>query len=116
MRDLKLTVLIEPGVKSELMNVFGTDFNIVGKNLKYMQYSFPDIKILTAFKLRPIIQLLETFEGENGSLRFKMLHLKDDVDGSYSPVYIQCSRGVWSLVTSNGGVEQKSSDSLFNLI
>jgi len=116
MRELKLTISIEPGIKAELINAFGSSFLIVGKNMKFIQFTFKDVRILSAFKLKPILQLLDTFERAHNQLYFKMLHLKDDIDGSYSTVYFQCLRGEWSVVTSATGKEERSSSSLFNLI
>lgn len=116
MRELKLTVCIEPGMKGELINAFGSDYKIVGDRMKFIQFSFPSVRILSAFKLKPIVQLLETFEKAHGELYFKMFHLKDDNDGSYSTMYLQSLKGVWTVVTSIGAVEQRSSNSLFNLI
>lgn len=114
MRNLKLTVLIEPGVKGELMNVLGKDFITLGNKFKFMQYTFPSIKMLTAFKLRPIVQLINTFESAHFPLSFYMLHLDDET--SHSPVYFQCSKGMWSIVNSKCGVEVQQSNDLFSLI
>lgn len=116
MKELKLTILIEAGKKSELMNVFGTEFVTFSNRLKFMQYSFPDVKVLTQFKIAPILQLLESFEHTHGKLKYKSLSLFSDKDLTYSPVYFECSNDMWSAIKADNAVTIKSSSNLLNLL
>lgn len=102
MKELKLTILIEPGKKSEVINMFGTNYHIIGKRLKFIQYSFPDIKMFTPFKVAPVYNLLRTLE-QHCELRYKMFHLFDEEDGSYAPVYFESLNNKWQCIQSSTG-------------
>lgn len=114
MKVLKLTILLEPNVsKADLMNVFG-HCDILSKRFRFAQFTFPSVRMLTAIQLRPIHDLIKTFENAQ-PLLYKMLHLYDDNDHSYAPVSIHCSRGKWFTVSSATLMDMNSSDSLFGL-
>lgn len=115
MKELKLTILIEAGVKSDMMNLFGTDYIIVGDRVKFMQYTFPAVKMLTPFKIAPVLQLLQSYEREK-TLHYKMFHLKDDKDSSFSPVYFECIDGQWNVIRSATGDILKTGSDLLNLL
>ena len=116
MKTLRMTVLIEPGVsKAELANMFGSfeEFTITNR---YIQFQFNNIKMLTGLQIRGICKLIQNYELTNSVLRFKMLHLFDDRDKSYSPVNIQCWSGEWRVVVTDTGIEVNKSKNLLTLI
>lgn len=116
MKQLKLTILVEPGKKGEVMNVFGSDYQLVGRKCKFMQYTFSDVIMFAPFKLAPILQLLQTLEQTTGSLRYKMFHLQDEKDYSYAPVYFECLRDEWSRVQAKTQYSEKSNSNLLSLL
>jgi hypothetical protein len=114
MKTLKLTIWLEPGIsKAALMNVFGDCVEMASRS-RFVQFSFPAVRMLTAIQLRPIHDLVKSFESSN-PLKYKMFHLYDDNDNSYAPVSIHCSRGKWFTVSSATLADMNSSDSLFGL-
>lgn len=116
MKELKLTILVEPGKKASVINALGSDYIVVGDRVKFMQYTFSDVKMLTPFKLAPLLHLISAYETQNGTMRYKMFHLKDDKDSSYSPVYFECMDAEWSVVSSQSGTTLKSGKDLLNLL
>ena len=115
MKVLKLTILLESHIsKSTLMNTFGKCIEL-GDKYRFVQFTFPSIRMLTTIQLKPIHDLVKIFEDTHNQLKLKMFHLYDDVDHSYSPFSIHCLRGKWYTVSSATLQEMNTADSLFGL-
>lgn len=111
-----MTILIEPGVsKAELANIFGKfqEFTITNR---YIQFQFNNVRMLTGLQVQGICKLLQNYESSTTVLRFKMFHLFDSNDLTYSPVNIQCWSGEWRVVSSDNGIELNKSRNLSTLI
>lgn len=97
MKNLKLTILKQPGFVGELMNVFGEAKHVrpLYGNSKFIQFNYPDINLFIKSKVEPIYRLLNSFEETHGLLKLKVFHLFDDKNNSYSHVSFMCVRGIW---------------------
>jgi hypothetical protein len=118
LKYLKLTILQDNSIsKAELANTFGAFEPIVTESnvFKYLQFSFENVRMLTAIQLTPVYHLLKAYEKQNGTLQFKMFHLHSDEDGSHSPISLQCLNNTWSVVSLTAG-ELQSSPNLLTLI
>lgn len=118
MKSLRLTVLLDNNVsKADLANTFG-NFTEINLSNKYLQFKFESTRMLTAMQISPIYKLIESYEKQHGQkLHFKMFHLYDDDDDSYSPISLQCLGGeVWTITSSNSGADLHSSPNLLTLI
>src|SRR4051812_8165789 len=122
MKNLRLTVYLnEDTSTADLANTFG-QFEIIYPekpgfdNGRYVQFRFDNVRMLTSAQLTHIYNLILTYEKSYGSLKFKMLHLFDDADGSASPIVLHCFRGTWAVVSNVTGNEMQSSTNLLTLI
>ncbi len=117
MKSLRLTILLSPTTsRADLANTFG-DFEEITKPVyRYAQWRFESVKMLTAMQLMPIYNLILSYEGRHGELLFKMLHLYDSVDNTYSPISLQQLKGVWSVMSSTTGNTVNTSTNLLLLI
>lgn len=114
MKVLKLTILLEQGIsKAALMNVFGDCVHMQSRS-RFVQFSFPSVRMLNPIQLKPIYDLLNTFEKKQ-PLKYKMFHLYDDEDHSCAPVSIHCQRSKWFTVSSATLAETNSADTLYGL-
>ena len=116
MKNLKLTILQEPGFVAELMNVFGKGVIVrpLHGNSKFIQFDFPNINLFTSSKIEPIYRLLNSFEENHGTLKLKMFHLFDDKNKSYSQFSYMCIKGIWEK--QERGAVIASSKNLLELI
>ena len=114
MKNLKLTILKQPGFVGELMNVFGKGKHVQAAygNSKFIQFDFQNINLFTKNNIEPVYRLLNTFEENHGVMRVKFFHLFDDRNKSYSNVSFICIRGLWikqdrdiDVVTSNNLID-----------
>lgn len=118
MKYLKLTIVLEEGhSKADLANIFGEPLEI-NLTFKYLQFSFQEVKMLTAIQLTPIYNLIASYEKQYGrKLLFKMFHLEDTSEQLFSPISIQCFRGEsWAIISSTTDKELASSSNLLTLI
>lgn len=116
MKNLKLTVLKQPGFVGELMNVFGKGQHIqaLRGNSRFIQFDFPEINLFTKVKIEPVYRLLNTFEENHGVMRLKVFHLYDDKNRSYSNISYICIRGVW--IKQDRDIDLATSSNLIELI
>lgn len=115
MKTLRLTIALEPGLsKAALKNVFGNYDMFYGKYHRFVQFTFPQVRMISPIQLKPIHALLSTFELKK-PLAFKMFHLHDDRDNTYSPTRVMCDEGLWTLESVTNDKIIASGRSLFDL-
>jgi len=116
LKNLKLTILKQPGFVGELMNVFGKGEHIrpLYGNSKFIQFSFPSINLFTVSHITPVYQLVNSFEENHGVMRVKLFHLFDDKTKAYSHVSFLCMRGIW--IRQERGLEIATSTDLLEVL
>ena len=115
MKTLRLTIALEPGLsKASLKNVFGHYDMFYGKHHRFVQFTFPNVKMISPIQLKPIYALLSTFELKQ-PLTFKMFHLHDDTDNTFSPTRIMCDEGTWTLESVGNDKIIATGKTLFDL-
>lgn len=108
-KHLKLKIALTAKTsKADLANIFG-NFEEHGP---FIQFSFPNVFLLSRLQLKPIIQLLDNYEREFGALE-KTLFLEGP-DGR-SPSSLFSIDGVWYLISSTDEVLKEAND-LFSII
>lgn len=115
MKTLRLTLLMEPEMSvADLAGLFG-DFTWLSGVHRYIEFKFDNIKMLTGLQLQGICKLLESYEGVQ-PFKFKMFHLFDDTNQSYSPIRLECWSGEWQVINADTSAQLNKSRNLLTLI
>lgn len=110
-------MLLEPEKsKAELANTFGDLKEITMPVYKWAQFRFDNVRMLTSNQLMPVYNLLLSYEQHHGQLKFKMFHLYDDNDNTYSPISLQAYKGLWAVTSSATGMDMNTSTNLLTLL